>query len=197
MTDQNTPRLETDRLILRKFAPKDLQALLRIYGDRQANTYLPWFPLRTEREARALLEQKYLAGYARPTGYLYAVCRKERDIPIGYVHLGVEEPHDLGYGLRRAFWGRGFAAEAARAVIDRARADGVPYLTATHDVDNPRSGAVMKKLGMRYQYSYREQWQPKDIPVVFRLYQLNLDGQERIYWGYWQASKQHFVEKDV
>ena len=58
MTDQNTPRLETDRLILRKFAPKDLQALLRIYGDRQANTYLPWFPLRTEREARALLEQR-------------------------------------------------------------------------------------------------------------------------------------------
>lgn len=34
----------------------------------------------------------------------------------------------------------------------------------------------MKKLGMVYQYSYEEQWQPKDIPVLFRLYQMDLDG---------------------
>ena len=40
----------------------------------------------------------------------------------------------------------------------------------------------MKQLGMRYQYSYEELWQPKNIPVTFRLYQLNLDGQEdRVY----------------
>ncbi len=34
----------------------------------------------------------------------------------------------------------------------------------------------MRNLGMVYQYSYEEQWQPKDIPVVFRMYQLNLNG---------------------
>lgn len=43
-------------------------------------------------------------------------------------------------------------------------------------MNNPNSGAVMKKLGMVYQYSYEEQWQPKDIPVLFRLYQMDLDG---------------------
>lgn len=36
----------------------------------------------------------------------------------------------------------------------------------------------MKRIGMEYQYSYEEQWQPKDILVTFRMYQLNLDGQE-------------------
>ena len=46
------------------------------------------------------------------------------------------------------------------------------YITATHDRNNPRSGEVMKKIGMTYRYSYEEQWQPKDKLVVFRMYQL-------------------------
>ena len=52
--------------------------------------------------------------------------------------------------------------------------DGLPYITATHDRNNPRSGNVMQKVGMEYCYSYEEQWQPKDFPVVFRMYQLTL-----------------------
>lgn len=49
-------------------------------------------------------------------------------------------------------------------------------------------------MGMVYQYSYEEQWQPKDIRVVFRLYQMDLDGQERSYRGYWDRNPVHFVE---
>ena len=60
----------------------------------------------------------------------------------------------------------------------------MPFVTATHDVNNPRSGAVMRRLGMRYCYSYREQWQPKDLSVVFRLYQLDLDGPHPDYDAY-------------
>ena len=56
----------------------------------------------------------------------------------------------------------------------------------------------MKQLGMHYQYSYEEQWQPKDIPVIFRLYQLNLDGQEnRVYMEYWNQSSIRFKEAGV
>lgn len=73
--------------------------------------------------------------------------------------------------------------------------DGLPYLTATHDRNNPRSGGVMRNLGMVYQYSYEEQWQPKDIPVVFRMYQLNLNGSKaQVYRKYWDTSAVHFVE---
>lgn len=76
--------------------------------------------------------------------------------------------------------------------------DGIPYITATHDVNNPRSGRVMKRLGMDYQYSYEEQWQPKDFLVLFRMYQLNLDGNNnRIYKEYWNNSSVHFVETNV
>ena len=56
----------------------------------------------------------------------------------------------------------------------------------------------MQKLGMVYRYSYREQWQPKDISVVFRLYQLNLDGDSaRVYRGYWDGFPEHFVETEL
>ena len=107
----------------------------------------------------------------------------------------MEEAHDLGYGLQREFWNQGIITEAGKAVIAQARRDSLPYITATHDIQNPRSGSVMKKLGMRYQYSYQEQWQPKNIPVTFRMYQLNLDGQEeRVYMKYWDESAVHFRE---
>ena len=51
---------------------------------------------------------------------------------------------------------------------------------------------------MSYRYSYQEQLQPKNIPVIFRLYQLDLDGQrERTYRKYWDQSAVHFVEKEI
>ena len=56
----------------------------------------------------------------------------------------------------------------------------------------------MKQLGMSYKYSYEEQWQPKDILVTFRMYQLNFDGQDdRVYKKYWDSYEVHFIEKDV
>ena len=53
----------------------------------------------------------------------------------------------------------------------------------------------MKQIGMSYRYSYKELWQPKNFPVIFRMYQLNLDGeQDRVYRKYWDLYDEHFVE---
>ena len=195
---QNTPTLETERLRLRRFAPDDLDALLAIYGDEEANTFLPWFPVRSKDEARALFEERYARTYRKPRGYAWAVCLKSDDVPIGYVNAEADGAHDLGYGLRTEFWHRGIVTEACCAVIERLRADGIPFVTATHDVQNPRSGGVMRNLGMHYRYSYEERWQPKDRLVTFRLYQLNLDGDEdRTFMKYWDASSVRFVEEGV
>ena len=76
--------------------------------------------------------------------------------------------------------------------------DGFPYLTATHDVENPHSGDVMRKLGMQYEYTYEEQWQPKNTMVTFRLYQLNFDNSNiRRYDKYWIVSKVHYIEEEL
>lgn len=195
---ENTPSLQTARLMLRRFTDGDMDAFYRIFSDVEANRFLPWFPLQNPADARRFFEERYVAKYAQPHAYAYAVCLKSDDVPIGYVNVDMGDAHDLGYGLRTKFWHRGIITEAAAAVVAQARKDGLPYITATHDRNNPRSGAVMKKLGMRYQYSYEERWQPKDILVTFRMYQLNLDGNNaRVYKKYWDASAVHFVERDV
>lgn len=194
----NTPRLETQRLLLRKFTESDLGELYRIYSDVEANRFLPWFPAKSMEDARMFFESRYAAEYAKPQAYAYAICLKENDLPIGYLHVGMDESHDFGYGLRREFWGRGIATEAGRAVIEQLKRDGLPYITATHDRNNPRSGGVMRNLGMKYQYSYEELWQPKNFPVIFRMYQLNLDGDgERVYRKYWDEYSVHFIEPDL
>ena len=192
---ENTPTLLTPRLILRRFAPEDLPAVFDIYSDREANRFLPWFPAETMADARRFLEERYLAVYERPSGYAYAVCRREDNIPIGYVTVKADDSYDLGYGLRKEFWHQGIATEAARAVVEQAGREGIPYITATHDVNNPRSGAVMRRVGMQYQYSYEELVQPKNQLVTFRLYQKNLDGAcGRVFRRYWECSRVHFIE---
>ena len=104
----------------------------------------------------------------------------------------------MGYALARRFWRCGYTREAGAALIKQLRRDGAPYVTATHDRNNPRSGHVMRALGMRYCYSYEEQWQPKDFPVIFRMYQLNLDGKNHpVYDKYWKQYPHHFIETDV
>ncbi len=194
----NTPVLETERLILRRFSEDDLDALFRIYSDEDVNTYLPWFPLRSMEEAGRFFQKTYADIYTQPRGYRFAVCLKSDNIPIGYVHADMTESRDFGYGLRKEFWRKGIVTEAGKAVVGRLGLDGVPYITATHDIRNPRSGGVMRRLGMRYQYSYVEQWRPKDIPVTFRMYQLNLDGQsDRVYMEYWDRSSARFRETEI
>lgn len=194
----DTPTLETQRLILRKFTENDLEALYRIYSDEQVNEFLPWFPLRTLEEATAFYKKRLAGGDSQERACHYAICLKKDDYPIGYINVSADDSHDLGYGLRKEFWHKGIVTEAGKAVVEQLRKDGVPYITATHDVNNPRSGGVMKRLGMKYQYSYEEQWQPKDILVTFRMYQLNLDGVEsRVYKKYWNRAAVRFVETDI
>ena len=140
----NTPVLETERLILRKFTENDIEAILEIYKDPEVNTFLPWFPIETMEEAKTLYEEAYAREYRKPRGYRYAVCLKN-----------------------------------------------------DNDVRNTHSGDLMRRLGMNYQYTYEEQWQPKDVPVTFRMYQLNFDNESiRRFDRYWILSEVHYVEDE-
>ena len=192
----NTPELKTERLILRKFTNRDINALFLILKDEEVNTFLPWFPVKNMEEAKSFFEEQYASKYAQPQGYAYAICLKEDNFPIGYINVSMGDSHDFGYGLRKEFWHKDITSEAAKAIVQQVKKDGLPYLTATHDRNNPRSGLVMQRAGMKYCYSYEEQWQPKNFPVVFRMYQINFDGNEEfVYKKYWNESANHFIEQ--
>ncbi|WP_179395511.1 GNAT family N-acetyltransferase [Lacticaseibacillus absianus] len=184
--------INTVRLILRPFTETDIPEFYAIQRNLDVNRFLPWFAPATIDSALQMLHDQYLDA---PDGEQLAVCLKESNKAIGYVHAEASESHDFGYGMLPSAWGHGYMTEASLALIAALPVADYPYLTATHDVNNPKSGAVMRRLGMTYQYTYLEQWQPKNLPVHFRLYLLNRDGNEdRRYLKYWHMYPEHKVE---
>lgn len=187
--------IETEQLILRHFTEEDVSDLFLILGDKEVNKFLPMFTLKNIDEAKLYLKEKYLDQYSKQQGLHLAICLKKNNIPIGYVNISADDSHDLGYGLRKDFWGKGICTEACLAIIDKLKQTDIPYITATHDIDNGGSGKVMQNIGMQYKYTYKELWQPKNIEVTFRMYQLNFDNQnDRIYQKYWDLYPIHYIE---
>ena len=140
--------IETNRLILRRFEENDIEAIYLLFSDKEVNTFLPWHPVKDLNEAKSFFEKQL-----KNKRYCFAICLKDSNYPIGYVHAEDDDSHDFGYALRKEFWHQGIVSEASSAVIELLKQDRVPYITATHDKNNPRSGAVMKQIGMKYCYS--------------------------------------------
>lgn len=131
--------LTTERLRLRPFTRHDLPAILTLFSDPAVNTFLPWWPLATSAEARAFYEARL-----QDQPYCWAL---ELDAAlIGYIKVEATAPYELGYALSRAYWHQGLTSEAGAAVL-RYVAPILPYVIATHDRNNPHSGAVMQQAG--------------------------------------------------
>lgn len=190
---KNTPALETERLVLRRFTFADIPEIHGIFSDPEVTRFVPC-RLDTMAEAEAYYREHYEKIYSQPQGCAYAVCLKESGEVIGYVNCPMAEPYDFGYGYKKEHWRQGYASEGARAVIAWLREAGLPYITATHDVENPHSGKVMRAIGMTYRYSYHENCRDGGW-VWFRMYQLDLNGEHTTYSGYWEKYPEHMVEK--
>lgn len=107
--------IETERLILRKFAEKDVDAFFEILSDKEVNKFLPMFPLKDIEEAKKHLQERYLMA----DGYHYAICLKVDNVPIGFINVSDNESYDFGYGLKKEFWNKGIVTEASKAVIEQ------------------------------------------------------------------------------
>lgn len=199
----------TDRLVLRRFTEADAPALFPMMSDAQVNRFLPYFAHTCVADTRSYLEQNYLRWYRAadagerradglPLDMHCAICRKRADGTagelLGFVSIDAQgEACDMGYALAGDAQGHGYATEAVAAMLAEARRAGYPFVTATHDELNAASGRVMERCGMTYRYTYRERWQPKDIDVVFKLYQIDFAQDAPTYPGYWGCYPQHWV----
>ena len=137
----------TPRLTLRPGWPEDAPALARAIGHEAVVRNLsraPW-PYGVA-DAQAFLALPRGAHEAR-----FQICERFGDHRlIGGIGLHPEAHGDweLGYWLTPDAWGRGYATEAGRVVLDMARhALGLRRVVARHFVDNAASGRVMRKLG--------------------------------------------------
>ncbi|WP_289183954.1 GNAT family N-acetyltransferase, partial [uncultured Dubosiella sp.] len=58
----SAPSIQTGRLILRKFTPRDMEALFQILKDEEVNTFLPWYPVRTMAETVRFYEERFASN---------------------------------------------------------------------------------------------------------------------------------------
>jgi RimJ/RimL family protein N-acetyltransferase len=137
----------TPRLLLRPGFPEDAPALVGAIADEAIVRNLataPW-PYRI-RDAEA-----FLAKPRDPVLPALLIFERTDGAPrlVGSCGLGRRPSGavELGYWIARSFWGRGFATEAGRALIDMARTLGFAQLEASHFIDNPASARVLDKLG--------------------------------------------------
>ena len=143
--------IRSERLFLRPAWPEDWQELLALIADEGIVRNLaraPW-PYGPD-QAR-----DFAARPQDPRLPHFFVSTAADGAMIGSVGLGRDDAEgsggrtELGYWIARSHWGRGYAPEAARAVLRLARTLGHRHLVAGHFVDNPASGRVLAKVGFR------------------------------------------------
>jgi RimJ/RimL family protein N-acetyltransferase len=145
------PVLVTERLVLRPPHADDLPELVELAGNRRVAEMLARMPHPYgESEGRA-----FIAGCADPDrpGCTYAVTLAERGAFIGCAALNASPDGGLGLGywIGEPYWGRGYATEAAHALVDLAfRATDIDRLDVSCRVLNPASRRVIHKCGFQY-----------------------------------------------
>ena len=163
----SVPRLETERLLLRALTWEDAQPLRAILGD--AEVMYAWGHAFTDEDIHAWLEEcferygregfAYLAAVEKETGALAGVIGPLVERIEGEEHIGV------GYILAKAAWGKGFAAEGARACMEYAfTALHAPRVVAVIRPENVASRRVARSLGMCEAGSFVKHYRGVDMP---------------------------------
>ena len=140
----------TERLLLRPGWAEDAPALFEGIADEAIVRNLasaPW-PYRLS-DAEAFLATE--RDPAEPAMLIFRRTEAEPQL-VGTIGFGRRPDGEIefGYWIARPFWGRGYATEAGRAVLDFARETlRLRRLEAGHFLDNPASGRVLEKLGFR------------------------------------------------
>lgn len=146
--------LETDRLALRELAPEDAGFILRLVNEPAWLRYIGDSGVRSPESAGAYIA-RVRESYARFGFGLYRVELKATGLPIGLTGLlrrEALEDVDVGFGFLSEHWGKGYASEAARAVLAHGKlALGLARIVAITSPGNRPSIRVLEHLGFRYE----------------------------------------------
>ena len=161
MNHIGTKTIETPRLILRRFTLEDAPAMYRNWAsDDQVTKFMTW-PTHQSVDISGMVLTDWVSHYAEDNYYQWAIVPKALGQPIGsiaavHIHDRVASV-EIGYCIGKAWWHQGIMSEALGAVIAFFLDEvGMNRVEACHDPNNPHSGGVMKKCGMRYEGTHRQ-----------------------------------------
>jgi RimJ/RimL family protein N-acetyltransferase len=145
----------TERLILRRMTADDAPFILELVNEPSFLEFIGDKGVRTLNDARHYILTGPVASYDRYGFGLYLVLLKAGEVPIGTCGLLKRDTLpdvDIGYALRPAFWGQGYAFEAATAMLTHGReVFGLKRIVAITTPANLASKALLEKLGLRYE----------------------------------------------
>lgn len=146
-------RVETARLRMRPFTPHDLDRLCELTNDPEVMRYIGHGHTFSREETRANLD-KIMAGFRRRGYGRWALERRDTGTLIGYCGFSTMNPEvgvEVAYLLAREEWGKGYALEAARAVLRYAfETLGLDSVAGITLHGNRRSRTVLERLGMKF-----------------------------------------------
>ncbi len=159
--------IQTRRLVIRHYTPRDLRDVAAMLGDPRVFWWLPR-PLDLE-GSRSWLEEE-MAYARRGDGRLAVALRSSGRVIGGTALLPRDMPwgreYEVGYHLAADKWGKGYATEAARAMLDEARSRGLRRVVAFIHRGNTRSQAVARRLGMSRETAIVWAGLPHDVWAV-------------------------------
>lgn len=183
MKHKGTVKIETERLMLRRFVKEDTPAAFRNWtASPEVTRYLRW-PAHADESVTEQVLQSWIAQYENPAFYQWAIELREIGEPIGSISVVKlqEETHTahIGYCIGSRWWHRGYTSEAFSAVIAFLLNEvEAKRIEAQHDPGNPNSGKVMEKCGLKYEGTLRKaDWNNQGI-VDACLYALLADEQK-------------------
>jgi len=145
--------LETERLVLRRQTTADAAFMFELMTDPSWIQNIGDRGLKNVEDARDFIVRVALASYDRFGFGFFVVEQKDGGVPIGICGLAKRDfmdDIDIGYALLPAFWGKGYAYEAAAGVMRYARSElGLGRIVAVISPDNESSAKLLGKLGMR------------------------------------------------
>lgn len=155
LNHKGTIKIETDRLILRRFSIDDASSMFNNWAsDPDVCKYMRWTPHKNKEETKKILSDS-LDSYNKEFFYKWAITLKEGE-PIGSIGLFVVNENDLcgdvAYCIGRKYWGQGIVTEALKAILSFAfEIVGFNRIETYHSINNPASGRVMQKSGMIFE----------------------------------------------
>lgn len=156
-----TQRLETDRLVLRRYVKEDAAAMYQNWAsDQEVTRFLTW-PAHSSLEVSQRVTEDWVNQYSNENYYHWAIVLKDnKDEPIGDIAVVNWKENistvQIGYCIGRTWWHRGITSEALKAVMDFLfDVVDANRVEARHDPRNIHSGNVMKKCGMKYEGTLR------------------------------------------
>jgi ribosomal-protein-alanine N-acetyltransferase len=156
--------LETPRLALRKLSFDDAPFIVELVNEPGWLRFIGDKGVKNLEDARNYLRQGPMASYERFGFGLYAVSLREAGTLLGMCGLLKRDTLpdvDIGFAFLRRYYGRGYAREAAAAMIVHARQQlGLKRILAITTVDNQRSAKVLETIGMRFESMVKSAGEP-------------------------------------